>query len=235
MEMAIKIIPASVRFNGCSLITGFHGLGATGFLTVKYLIKKLDAERVAFVDSDIVVPMSYTEGGRIVTPFELYRWGSLVFFKVEVPPYKSEEIGFFKEFADWVTAAGFKEVALIGGLDSKLRVDKSSFRLVRTGAYVPEGELADAELLEDDQIIVGPVAVMLNRFEALRFPAYSILTYASSERIDPRATAATISILSRHYGFTVDLEPLLKGAEAIEMELARQEAQVKRQGENIYT
>jgi len=233
--MTIEIIPKSADFKGLSLITGFHGIGATGYWAVKYLIQKLGAQRVGVVDFGIATPMTTTEEGRIATPYELFRKGNLVFFKVETPPYKNEDMFFFREFADFIVDSGFKETALIGGLDSRLKNDKTTFRLVKTSAYKPDGELADAKLLDDGQIIVGPVAVMLNRLEMRNFPAYSVLAYASVERLDPRATAAAIDVLSEHYGFEVDVTQLLKGAEFIDAEITRQESQIKKQTDNIYT
>jgi uncharacterized protein len=231
----IKIIPESINFKGLTLVTGFHGIGATGYWTVKYLIQKMKAERVAIIDSEITVPMASNESGRLVTPFEIYRKKNLIFFNVEAPPYKSEDMYFFKEISDFVVNAGFKEAALIGGLDSRLRMDQSSFRLVKTTKYKPVKKLSKASLLEDGQIIIGPVAVMLNRFEALGFPAYSILAYASAERVDPRAAAAAINVMSDLYGFKVDLSSLLKGADVLDTEISKREGQIRRQGENIYT
>ncbi len=233
--MVLRIIPESISFKGLSLITGFHGIGATGYWTVKYLIQKMEAERVAFVDVELTPPITSNEAGRLVTPYEIFRKDNLVFFKVEAPLYKSEDMIFFKEFSDFVVEAGFKEAAMIGGLDGRLKVDKSTFRLVKTSAYQPKKTLANAPLLEDGQIVVGPVAVMLNRFEALGFPAYTILSYASAERVDPRAAAAAINVLSEHYGIRVDLAPLLKGADVLESEISKHDAQIRRQGENMYT
>lgn len=233
--MVLKIIPESVGFKDYSLITGFHGIGATGYWTVKYLIQKLKAERVAFIDSSIIAPITSTEEGRITTPYELFRKDNLILFKVEAPPYKPEDMVFFKELADFVISAGFKEAALIGGLDSRLRRDGSTFRLVKTSAYKAEKDLVNAPILEEGQIIVGPVSVLLNQFESYSFPAYSLLSYASAERVDPRAAAAAITILSKHYGFEIDLQPLLKGAEVLEAEIEKHEAHLRRQGENMYT
>ncbi|MCP8304144.1 MAG: proteasome assembly chaperone family protein [archaeon] len=231
----ITVIPRDIRFDGCSLITGFHGIGGTGYWTVKYLIQKLNAKRVAFVDSEIIPPATTTASGRLVTPYEIFREGDLAFFKVEVPPYRNKETGFFRSFAKWVTEAGFKEVALIGGLDSSLRTDETTFRIVHTHSFIPRDELAKGIILEDDHLIVGPLAIMLNYFEVTGFPAFATLAYASTKRVDPRATAEAISVLSRYYKFEVDTTPLIKGAEALELEVARQEAVNKRGGESIYT
>ncbi len=233
--MTFKVIPSTVKFDNNALLTGFHGIGYAGYWTVKYLVQKLEAERIAFVDSETVSPVSSTTHGRIVTPYEFFRKNDLTIFKVEVPPYRGSEIDFFRNLSEWIVNSKFREVALIGGLDASLRTDESSsFRIVHTSSFKMREPLSTAKIFEDDQIIVGPVAIMLNYFEAHDFPAYAILAYSSTDRVDPRAAVSSIEILSKCYGFEVDVEPLLKGAEAVETEISRQERKIGK-SESIYT
>ena len=233
--MVLKIIPESADFKGLSLITGFHGIGATGYWTVKYLVQNLGAERIAIIDSDTPTPMASNEGGNLVAPYEFFKKENLIFFKVEALLYKDEDMVFFRDLSDFIIDAGFKEAALVGGLDSRLKMDESTYRLVRTTAYKPEKKLANSFFLEDGQMIVGPVAVMLNRFEARNFPAYSLLSYASAEHADPRASAAALAILSDQYDFKIDTAPLLKGADVLESELEKNTDRLRRQWNTIYT
>jgi uncharacterized protein len=231
----IEVLPRGIRFDGCRLIAGFHGIGATGYYAVKFIVESLDAKRVAYIDSEFTAPVSTTRRGRVVTPHELYKYRDLVFLKAEVPINKDNETVFYREFSKWVVSSGFTEAALIGGLDSTLRSDESTYRVVFTSAFKPRGLLAKSKVLEDELIIVGPVAIMLNYFEMVRFPAYAVLAYANADRVDPRAAASAIDVLSQVYGFNVDTKPLIEGAEKIEAELkreARREATVK--GESIY-
>jgi len=232
--MTFQVIPKAAKFEDTVLLSGFHGIGYAGYWTIKYLIQKLEAKRIAFVDSESVSPVSSTLQGKLVTPYEFFQTKDLTIFKVEVPPYRGAEIEFFRNFSEWVTVSKFREVALIGGLDASLRTDDSSFRIVHTSAYEPTGHLKGAKVLEDEQIIVGPVAIMMNYFEAHDFPAYAILAYSSTERIDPRAAVSSIEILSKTYGFSVDVEPLLKGAEAVETEITKQDKKLGK-SESIYT
>ncbi|MEM0075647.1 MAG: PAC2 family protein [Conexivisphaerales archaeon] len=220
---SIEVVPSDYDFKGCTLITGFHGIGATGYWTVKYMIQKLNAERVAYVDSELTAPVAANLGGKLVTPHELYRSGNLVFLKIEVPVYRDHEVSFYRSMASWIAKAGFEEAALIGGLDASLRIDEGTHRIVYTKAFKPRGVLLDSKVLEDDRIIVGPVAVLLNRFEILNFPAYAILAYASMERIDPRAASAAIDVISKLYGISIDTETLIKSAEALERESIKEE------------
>lgn len=232
--MTFSVIPKTAEFENTVLLTGFHGIGYAGYWTIKYLIQKLAAKRVAFVDSESVSPVSSTSQGRLVTPYEFFQSQNLTIFKVEVPPYRGAEIEFYRNLSEWIMNSRFKEVGLIGGLDASLRTDNSSFRLVHTSSYAPNEHLKNSKPLEDDQLIVGPVAIMLNYFEAHNFPAYAILAYSSTERIDPRAAVSAIDTLSKCYDFTVDVEPLLKGAEAVETEVTRQDRKAS-SSESIYT
>ena len=82
--MVLKIIPNSESFKGLSLITGFHGIGAAGYWTVKYLVQELKAEKIAIIDSDTPTPMASNNNGKLVSPFEFYRKGKLIFFKIYI-------------------------------------------------------------------------------------------------------------------------------------------------------
>src|SRR5487761_240195 len=228
-KMTFEVIPKSVKFDDMVLLTGFHGIGYAGYWTVKYLTQKLEAKRVAFVDSETVSPVASANQGRLVTPYEFFQTGDVTIFKVEVPPYRGAEIEFYRNLSEWITKASFREVALVGGLDASLRSDDTSYRLVHTHTFKPSG------VLKDEQIIVGPVAIMLNYFEAHDFPAYGVLAYSSTDRVDPRAAVSSIEILSRCYGFKVDVEPLLKGAEVVETEMTKQQDRKIGRSESIYT
>jgi len=219
--MAIKVYVGREKFEDCTFVTGFHGIGFTGYWSIKYLIQQLKAERIGFVESMFAPPICTVSGGRIVTPFELYCKGDLVFFKAEVAPPREREYQFFTQLGEWVASAGFREACLIGGLDSTLKNDDTTYRIVYTSSYRPPDALKGSIVLEDDRLIVGPIAILLNHFEAIGFPAVSVLAYAAQNRLDPRACAEAITVLSKLYGFEVDLKPLIAGAEAIEEALAK--------------
>lgn len=219
--MVIKVYTGKAKFKDCSLVTGFHGIGFTGYWSVKYLIQTLKAERIGFVESIFSPPICTVHDNKIITPFELYRKGNLVFFKAEVSPPREKEYTFFMQLADWIASAKFKEAFLIGGLDSSLKADDTAYRIVHTSRYTMPEALKGSMVLEDDRLIVGPIAILLNHFEAIGFPAFSILSYAAQNRLDPRACAEALTVLGKMYNVEIDLKPLIEGAEAIEEELAR--------------
>ena len=48
----MKINPDAIDNKDKIIVTGFHGIGPTGYWAIKYLIEKLNAKRIAIIDSE---------------------------------------------------------------------------------------------------------------------------------------------------------------------------------------
>jgi uncharacterized protein len=229
------IVPDGAKLDSDALVAGFHGIGATGYWTVKFLVTELKANRSLYIDSDYAPAVTSTVAGKLVTPYEVFTFGRLSFLKAEVPPAREKENRFYRKLGLWILESGVKEVALVGGLDDTLRSDKSSYRIVSTSAMTAKGDLQREPVLEEERMIVGPVAALLNVFEMHNFPAYAVLAYSSTDRVDPRAAASAIDFLSRRYSLAVDTSPLIKGAEALEKEVESLQGKEKGPSGSIYS
>jgi uncharacterized protein len=231
----MKVIPPSARLDGTSLVAGFHGIGATGYWTVKFLITELKAQRRCFIDYEYAPAVASQIEGRISTPYEVFVAGDLSLLKAEVSPVRERENEFYRQLADWIMGSGVKEVALVGGLDEGLRTDDSRYKVAMTSAFASLGGLKGEPVFEEDRMIVGPVASLLNTFEMNSFPAVAVLAYSNTERVDPRAAASAVEFLSRRYRFIADTAPLIKGAEVIEGELKAMEEKEKSPAGSVYS
>ena len=231
----MRIVPEGTRLEGTSLIAGFHGIGATGYWTVKFLITELKAERKLFIDYEHAPAVSSQAEGRISTPYEVFVTGGLSLLKAEVSPARERESQFYRELAEWIMGSGASEVALVGGLDEALRSDEHPYKVAMTSAFVARGGLPGEPVFEEDRMIVGPVASLLNAFEMNSFPAYAVLAYSSTDRVDPRAAASAVEFLSKKYSFVANTAPLIKGAEVIEGELKMMEEKGKRPSGSVYS
>ena len=231
----MRVIPEGSRLDGTSLIAGFHGIGATGYWTVKFLITELKAQRKCFIDYEHAPAVSSQLEGRISTPYEVFATGELSLLKAEVSPVRERENDFYRQLADWIMGSGVTEVALVGGLDEALRNDDSRYKIAMTSAFAAKGGLPSEPIFEEDRMIVGPVASLLNTFEMHSFPALAVLAYSNTERVDPRAAASAVEFLSKRYGFTANTTPLIKGAEVIEGELKMIEEKEKRPAGSVYS
>ncbi len=231
----MRVVPERSRLDGTALIAGFHGIGATGYWTVKFLINELKAKRRCFIDYENAPAVATYSEGRIATPYEVYATANLSLLKAEVSPQRDRENEFFRALADWISGSGVSEVALVGGLDESLKNDDDDYKVVMTSAFQERGGLPGERSLEEDRIIVGPVASLLNLFEVRGFPAYAVLAYSNTERVDPRASATAVRFLSKRYGFSANTVPLIKGAEALESEMKQIDEKERRPPSSVYS
>jgi uncharacterized protein len=230
-------IDGNQNFKDNILITGFHGIGTTGFISTKFLVNELEAKRIGTILSDHQPPFITTKDGKISLPFELFQYNNTVMLVPQFQPYRHEHRAFAEKIVDWVIQSKFKKVILIGGLDSRLKKDESDvLRVIATSAYLNENQI-DQPILEDGLFVTGPLALILTFFEVNNFPAIALLPYAESSRADPLAASKAVNLINKITNLNVDVEKLIQDAELIEKNLQDiitqtkdQDIEVKEQG-----
>ena len=210
--ISAKLYPEDLDVDGLSLITGFHGIGSTGFLALNHLINTLKPDRIGVFETDYLSPISSINSGKIITPFEIYKKDNVAFLRVAVPPLQGNEIVFLRNVCEIILEKNFKELILLGGLDAQLKKDDSNFRYVKTSSYKLPKYLSDSTPLEDERVIKGPVAQMLNFMEVRNFPTLGLLPFATSIRLDPRAASEAVKILSNIFNLEVEVDTLVEQA-----------------------
>ena len=210
--ISAKLYPEDLDVDGLSLITGFHGIGSTGFLALNHLINTLKPDRIGVFETDYLSPISSINSGKIITPFEIYKKDNVAFLRVAVPPLQGNEIVFLRNVCEIILEKNFKELILLGGLDAQLKKDDSNFRYVKTSSYKLPKYLSDSTPLEDERVIIGPVAQMLNFMEVRNFPTLGLLPFATSIRLDPRAASEAVKILSNIFNLEVEVDTLVEQA-----------------------
>lgn len=226
------IRPTHLR--NCTLITGFHGVGETGYISVSYLVHALNAKRIGFVDVAHPPPFIATSEDGLVTPFEVYKSGRVVMVKLEFSPHRTEESEFAKTLAQWVMNNKFKDAVMIGGLDASLQSESDVIRIVPTARYPLKNVKMKHPTLEPGLFVYGPLAIMLGEFEKQNFPAVAILPYASADHADPKAAATAIKALSKAYKLKVDVKDLEYDAADIEEEIDRRLQQTAKSLRGMY-
>lgn len=232
--MPVSMTVENRSFKNCTLVTGFHGIGETGYIAISYFVNASKAQRIGFINVAHPPPFVATSDAGLITPFELYKSRNLVFVKLEFSPHKSEESEFSKTLARWAISHRFKDAVLIGGLDSSFKSGKHEFRIVPTEAYLPKAKRFNAPKLEPGLFVFGPLAVMLSEFEINKFPAVAVLPYATLARVDPGAAAIAIKNICRTYRLKVDVKDLETDAKEIETELENRIKQTKQSLQGMY-
>lgn len=232
--MPVNLLVRTSNLRNCTLITGFHGVGETGYISVSYLVHTLKAERIGFVDVAHPPPFIATSDDGLVTPFEVYKAGKIILVKLEFSPHRSEEAEFAKTLANWAINSKFRDAVLIGGLDGTLQSGPDGVRIVPTRTYPLKSRKMKHPSLEEGLFVYGPLAVMLGEFEKRNFPAVAILPYASADHADPKAAATAIKSISKAYSLKVDVKDLEYDAKDIEEEIDKRLQQTARSLRGMY-
>ncbi len=229
MEVKVKILLKERKFAHRLFITGFHGIGFVGSLTVEYLVKKLKAKRIGYIITKRLPPYVSLENDTILLPFELYNANDIVFLRCNVPMSLGEMYYITRAVAEWVIKREFEEAILIGGLDNRLKTsEEDKLRLAPTKAFLAKfKDKVRGKLLEEGLYIVGPLALLLAFFEMKDFPALTILPYASVERVDPLAASIAIQYLNDVYGLRVDVSELEERGLEIEKRILERKKRIE--------
>jgi len=229
--LPVNFMVRATNLRNCTLITGFHGVGETGYISVSYLVHSLNAKRIGFVDVAHPPPFIATSETGLVTPFEVYRARNIVLVKLEFSPHRTEESEFAKMLAHWVMKNKFKDAVMIGGLDASLQSGSDGIRVVPTAHYPSR---LKHPTLEPGLFVYGPLAIMLGEFEKQKFPAIAVLPYASADHADPKAAATAIKAVSKAYGLKVDVKDLEYDAADIEEEIDKRLQQTAKSLRGMY-
>lgn len=234
MHLPVNLLVRTTNLRNCTLITGFHGVGETGYISVSFLVHALKADRIGFVDVAHPPPFVATSDSGLVTPFEVYKAGKIVLVKLEFSPHRTEEAEFAKTVAHWVMDSKFRDAVLIGGLDGSLKSGPDGARIVPTQSYPLKSMKMKHPTLEAGLFVYGPLAVMLGEFEKRSFPAIAVLPYASANHADPKAAATAIKSIAKAYRLKVDVKDLEYDAKDIEEELDKRLEETARSLRGMY-
>src|SRR5437764_8888389 len=90
IRVPVQLLVDSRNLKGSTLVTGFHGVGQTGYIATSYMIHALKAERVGFVQVANPPQWVGTADGALLTPLEGYRPGKPVLANPALSPHGSE-------------------------------------------------------------------------------------------------------------------------------------------------
>ena len=199
-------------------ITGFHGIGWTGYIANRYLVGKLGGERIGYLSFKGMRPVIRLWQQRISYPHDLFLIKNNVFLASEAPMPEDQTMEITEDIAKWMKDSGFRAGIVIGGLTKAVRrKDDPPLMGVATtaGRYLMEEH--GLEWMLDDLNIVGPLAGLLLHAERLKVPLLALLPFAES-RPDRRAAAAAIDKLAEILGLHVDTKELI-AAEDLERQI----------------
>lgn len=197
------------------LITGFPGFGYVGTIAVRYMVKKLKAQKVGNIFTKYMPDFTAVDDYGVVTPFELFAHGDtgILFLLNNVIPHTPERQAFVEAVADWFTSVGGRRAILVGGLNSKFRVGDEELSWVclnGCGWELPEPTLPKG------LYIVGPLALLTMVLETRGIPTLIVLPYTDPSKYDPKAASVAVERIGGLLGLSIDVGELLEHSKFVE-------------------
>ncbi|RLG76535.1 MAG: proteasome assembly chaperone family protein [Thermoprotei archaeon] len=207
-----KLSIDSVKF----LITGFQGFGAVGQLASKYLTKTLHLIRIGYIIPSVIPDFTSLEDYGLTLPHEIFANNELKIITIvnHVNPSRRDLTDYTNVVVEFVKKLNTGHVLLIGGLDERFKEGDEKYRWLPTSKATLR---LNAPLFMKGPYIVGPLASLLIAFELHSIPAITILPYTQpSRRVDPRAAAVAIEVISSLLGTEIPTHELIEYAEYLE-------------------
>jgi uncharacterized protein len=212
------------KLSGCTLVTGFYGIGKVGFISVNHMVEKLGAERIGAILSDFLPPFLSVKNDNLVLPFEIYKYQDIIFLSAFFEPYKYEHRSFARALVKWAKKNELSHSILIGGLDSRLKTeDELLAKGVYSSKFKEKFKSLPVPIMDEGLFITGPLALVLMYAELENFPAMGVMPYAERSRPDPIAASYAVEIMNDLLQTDCGVDELVQEAESIETELQTME------------
>lgn len=207
------------------LIVGMPDVGLVGLIASTHIVRSLNAELVAYVDSPHLPPILMYHEGR---PYPVMRIhyhslnGSNYLMLVSDVVMNVRGVrSFARQLIEWVQSKGIGRVFLLGGVPTPQRMN-----LNKPAVYAAGVTGSDFELLErvgvnlfKEGFVSGPYAMILKECLVRSVKGIALMAESFLNYPDPGAAAAVLSALTPLTGLKIDVDPLLKQEEEIRVRL----------------
>lgn len=207
-------------FKPKTILMGFRGIGQVGYLSIRYLIEKLKAEKKGIIETLFAHPVIIVEDGYLSYPLEIYGYRDIGIIRIEEVPINKHGAYLIREIVRWLKDNGVEKLILIGGLVSSLKEDEKDIARIVTNSVWKED--VGISYTQKEVRVLGPLAYALYYSEIYEIPSLAILAYANSEQpVDPRGAYYALETLKKMIKIDIDTEELLKTAAEVEEKIAQ--------------
>jgi len=207
------------------LIAGFPGSGLVGSIAVQYLVESLSFAHIGDIVSPLLPAVSLATAGLAQAPLRLYEKGRMLVVLCDVPISDEGSCLIPSKILEWLCARTVvTEIILIGGVVTG--GDGERVFGVATTFDGIEKIKHNCQILPALNI-TGITGGFLTEACMRKIPATGFLVETNFD-VDPRASAAGLSVISSIYSLALDVAPLIAQADSIEPMLQKLAEDVKK-------
>ncbi|RLF17444.1 MAG: proteasome assembly chaperone family protein [Thermoprotei archaeon] len=203
------------------ILTGLPDIGLVGTIASLHIIRQLNMEEMAYVESDELPPVVVLHKGHLKMPIRIYGHDRIYIVTSEIAISPNVMPLLAKNIVDYAMSKNAKAIIMLGGLavPNRLEIEKPKVYAVATlDEILEQAKNIGIEPL-DEGFVVGIHALILRECSFRRVPALLLLAQCHVQYPDPGAAASIIEALNKFLNLNIDVEPLLKEAESLRLKL----------------
>lgn len=234
----ISDVEGAAKLSRPAVVVGVPEAGLVGTIAASYLVEHLGLPEIATAESEILPEVVVVQDSEPRPPIRIFGKGLIAVLLSEVPLMPRLSYELCTELVGWAKAKQSKMVVGVTGLASDDRVESAGDTSPPVLAVSNDPELRKsikdigAEAFETG-LMTSTYASLMKRCMSAGLPNLTLMAEAYAEFPDPGAAAAAVKVLSKLLPISVDVKPLLEGAEEIRLrmrELMSQTQQAIQQG-----
>ena len=220
----IREVERAPKLSKPSVIVGVPEMGLVGTIASSYISEQLELPEIANVYSDLIPPVIVVQDAEPKQPVRIFGKDGLAVVISEIPLTARLSFELVSELVNWSQAKQCRMIVGVTGFPSEDRVETAGEKTPAVMAVTNDGELRKAlksigARPFEHGVITSTYATLLRRCMDAGIPELTLLAESYAEFPDPGAAAAAIQVLNKLLPISVDVRPLLEGAEDIRLKM----------------
>jgi len=203
------------------LLVGVPDVGLVGPIAASFLVRTLDLEMIAQLDSDEMPPLLLFHKARPLLPVRIYGKDDICILisEVAISPKVMPQLA--KTVVDWAVKRKVASIIALSGIPVPNRIEIKTPKVY--GAAIMDDDRAflernGIEILKEG-FMSGLHALIMKKCFLRKISGIALLVEAYLNYPDPGAAASLVSTLSKLYDLKVDVTPLKEQEEEIRIKL----------------
>lgn len=212
------------------IICGLPDVGLVGVIAVSHIVKSLNMEEVAYIDSELFPPIVVFHKGTPTYPLRIYRKENILALFSEIALTPESIFPLAKSIVNWSKEKQASLLVSLGGVGVPNRLDIEVPKVYGASNmdYIRDNMKKLEIPIMEEGFLVGPYALIAKYSLQEKIPNLVLLAEAYPNYPDPGAAASVILALNKFVSLNVEVKSLMEKSEEIRLsarELMRRTAE----------
>ncbi|HDN62637.1 MAG TPA: proteasome assembly chaperone family protein [Candidatus Bathyarchaeota archaeon] len=221
MSALVRVVEKKSVPEGLNMLQGIPDVGLVGVIATSHIIFNLKMEEVAYIDSDLLPPLTVLYEGLPHSPIRIFGNDRLLALVSEIAIPANALRPVMKAIVDWIERKKVDKVFSLGGIAAPNRQDIEKPKVYTVASNEETLKFLRERNMEvmERGFLVGPQALLLQYCAEKKIGAVALLAESFYNYPDPEAAAAVINALNQLIEVPVNVQELLEKGEEIRLKM----------------